>query len=120
MRNSDVDLFGPVPNQVLQKTGTRTPVPRGYAAQPGSGPQGMRCLDCRHMRKLEAPSGARSFFKCFLIRERWTSGYATDIKARAPSCEKFQPFLRVARSKKRERTIERDENTLPLTRTRCR
>jgi hypothetical protein len=61
--------------------------PRGYAAMPGTGPEGKRCRDCAHYAHAGGVAG--SYPKCGLNRARWTHGRATDILANAPSCKKF-------------------------------
>ena len=65
-------------------------VKRGYAAQPGTGPEGKTCRDCRHKLRL-GNYGCKSFLKCDLRRATWTSGEGTDILARTPACSKFEP-----------------------------
>src|ERR1043166_2106187 len=58
-------------------------VPRGHAAPPGTGPAGETCKTCEHytLRKW-----AKAYRKCGLMREHWTSGGRTDIRARDPAC----------------------------------
>lgn len=63
-------------------------VKNGYAAPPGTGPEGMTCKQCEHKRSLG--SGAKHFIKCELRRATWTSGEGTDILARTPACNKFK------------------------------
>lgn len=68
----------------------RTPtVKNGYAAQPGTGPQGKTCKDCRHKASM-GNYGSKRFIKCELRRSTWTHGEGTDILARSPSCSKFE------------------------------
>lgn len=54
----------------------------GYAAQPGSGPEGESCVTCKNL------SGGRyhnrTYYKCALIKP--THGPGTDIRLRAPAC----------------------------------
>lgn len=52
---------------------------------PGSGPAGETCGSCRHKVK---PGG---YLKCGLMRNIWTHGAATDIRARWPACAKWEP-----------------------------
>jgi len=60
-------------------------VRRGYAATPGSGPQGETCRGCEHYAvRLER------YRKCRLMRDEWTGGAATDIKASSPACAKWE------------------------------
>jgi len=56
----------------------------GYAALPGSGPAGKTCADCVHLNR------GRRWFKCSLMRQYWTGGRATDIKARSAACLRFE------------------------------
>jgi len=65
--------------------------PRGYAAMPGSGPQGKTCRDCTHYTR--AGSGYRRFPKCGLARAKWTGSRGSDILARAPACRRFEDEL---------------------------
>ena len=64
-------------------------VKNGYAAPPGTGPEGKTCKDCQHKRSMG--HGAKHFIKCELRRATWTSGEGTDILARTPACSKFAP-----------------------------
>ena len=71
-------------NRIRRRESAR---PRGYAAPPGSGPDGKACKDCAHKRLHE--SGARKrFWKCALIKP--TKGAATDILMRSPACSRFE------------------------------
>lgn len=63
--------------------------PRGYAARPGTGPDGMRCRDCAHYVQ-RCSGGRRSFPKCNLAQHRWTGGRGSDILAKAPACSMFK------------------------------
>lgn len=66
--------------------GGRGPVvARGYAALPGSGPEGETCGSCRHHVENRR---ARAYHKCDLYP--WTNGGATDIRLRSPACEKWE------------------------------
>ena len=60
----------------------------GYAAPPGTGPEGKACKDCRH--KCSMGNGGKHFIKCELRRSTWTHGEGTDILAGSPACNKFQ------------------------------
>jgi hypothetical protein len=61
-------------------------IPRGYAARPGTGPEGETCKTCRHyFRKERYP---RAYRKCALTK--WTRGPKTDIKASSPACAKWE------------------------------
>jgi hypothetical protein len=78
--DKNLDLFGePV----------QPPRPRGgYAAAPGSGPEGKTCGDCTHYRSVDG--GSRSYPKCDLMRAHWTRGPGSDIKAGSPACRLFE------------------------------
>jgi hypothetical protein len=88
----DLDLFGnPLPplKPKLSKNGKkkRDETPRGYAAPPGSGPEGFRCKQCEHFRRI---TYSKTYFKCDLLRPKWTHSFATDIRANSPSCKYFK------------------------------
>lgn len=85
------DLFG---NAVIEdgpaitpaerrKLGRRDPLPRGYAATPGTGPSGETCGSCWHHATVQH---AKAYHKCELMRQSWTGGRATDILVRSPAC----------------------------------
>lgn len=65
-------------------------IPQGYAAQPGTGPEGKTCRDCRY-KQTQSNTGAKSWIKCELRRATWTHGPGTDIRAGSPACAKFSP-----------------------------
>lgn len=60
--------------------------PNGYAYPPGTGPAGETCRTCRHFARVW---GGR-YFKCELLRGRWTHGTGTDIRAGSPACKKWE------------------------------
>lgn len=62
--------------------------PKGYAALPGTGPEGKTCRDCQH-KKTMSNTGAKSWIKCELMRAAWTHGPGTDIRASSPACRRF-------------------------------
>lgn len=87
------DLFGnPIADKTLprpsQAKKRRDETPRGYAGTPGRGPAGHYCRDCRHLVRKHM---AGTFLKCFLLRNIWTSGPKTDIRAKSPACENWAP-----------------------------
>lgn len=59
----------------------------GHAWQIGSGPTGETCKSCRHYT-IKQMGG--SYRKCGLMRQHWTSGPGTDIKASDPACKKWE------------------------------
>lgn len=61
--------------------------PRGYAAPPGTGPEGETCKTCKHIYRNQQ---AKVYLKCWLTRACWTGGGKTDIRARAPACSKWE------------------------------
>jgi hypothetical protein len=64
-------------------------VKNGYAAPPGTGPEGKHCADCTHKVSM-GNYGGKHFIKCQLRKATWTNGEGTDILARSPACSKFQ------------------------------
>lgn len=67
----------------------KTPAPKGHAATPGLGPKGETCGSCGHLARNRR-SAARTYLKCFLARESWTGGGATDVRARDPACSLWE------------------------------
>lgn len=89
---SALDLFGqeiataePLPPGVDKR---RKTVPKGYAATPGGGPKGETCKTCEHYAHR---SFAKTYRKCGLLRAVWTNGPGTDILARSPACQLWEP-----------------------------
>lgn len=81
----------------LEARGIVTPDParkptkkNGYAAEPGTGPQGLTCKQCRHKTTGGNPGSSKRFIKCELRRPSWTHGAGTDILASSPACSKFE------------------------------
>lgn len=64
--------------------------PKGYAAFPGTGPEGKTCRDCQHKHTM-SNTGNKSWIKCDLMRAAWTHGPGTDIRAGSPACRRFAP-----------------------------
>jgi hypothetical protein len=64
--------------------GRKTPQRKGYAAPPGSGPEGETCKTCKNL--VRHCGGAKTYLKCGLMRAIWTGGYGTDILSKAPAC----------------------------------
>lgn len=62
--------------------------PKGYPRRPGSGPAGETCRTCAHHRATGA--GRKNYFKCFLLKFRWTHGPGTDIRLKSPACNLWQ------------------------------
>lgn len=61
--------------------------PRGYYGQPGTGPAGKRCWDCKFYTVVEM---AKTYPKCGKNRANWTGGRRSDILARSPACQHFE------------------------------
>jgi hypothetical protein len=89
------DMLGgkDVPASRLKRgRGARLPVAReGWAARPGSGPEGETCGSClhcdpRHFRK--------TYYKCAARPgDHWKGGRKTDIRPLDPACEKWAPTI---------------------------
>ncbi len=60
----------------------------GYAARPGSGPEGETCKTCEHLRCVGG--GSRFYSKCNLREGTWTHGPGSDIKQKSPACSKWE------------------------------
>jgi hypothetical protein len=61
----------------------------GYASAIGSyGDENMQCRHCAHYIVISAGNG--KYQKCNLMKNAWTSGKGTDIKASAPACKQFE------------------------------
>lgn len=69
------------------KKGRGSTKPRGYAAKPGTGPEGETCGSCRYKYAKEL---AKTYLKCLLNYAAWTGGGKTDIRASAPACAKWK------------------------------
>lgn len=85
------DLFGnPVTEEQVRamkkKKGRGSTQPRGYAAKPGTGPEGETCGSCRYKYARDL---AKTYLKCLLTYAAWTGGGKTDIRASAPACAKW-------------------------------
>ena len=75
------------PRRTTVRNGKRKdPTPAGYAAPPGTGPEGETCGGCRNLVRQEY---AKTYLKCGLNLERWTGGRKTDVLARSPACAKW-------------------------------
>lgn len=58
-----------------------------YAAKPGTGPANETCGSCKHIYRKHM---AKTYIKCALVARFWTGGGGTDVKARAPACQKWE------------------------------
>lgn len=68
--------------------GKRNAMKRGYAAPPGSGPEGETCKSCAHCYGT-SPNGGKRFYKCDLIKP--TRSARTDVKLKSPACSRWTP-----------------------------
>src|SRR6478735_1718908 len=78
------EIMGPDTSKKRKPT-----VPKGYAAVPGTGPEGKTCRDCKHKQTM-SNTGAKSWIKCDLMRAAWTHGPGSDIRAGSPACRRFE------------------------------
>jgi len=72
-------LFGDIPEPIKG---------RGHAALPGTGPEGETCGTCHHYESVEYHD--KRYRKCFLMRQYWTHGPGTDIRAKDPACKEWK------------------------------
>lgn len=56
---------------------------KGYPAAPGTGPEKETCKTCANLCRNQM---AKTYLKCGLMKQFWTGGPGTDIKARSPAC----------------------------------
>ena len=88
-----IDLFAPdhAMSPVERKAFERQYAPKKmgglHAAVPGTGPSGETCKSCRHLFRNRL---AKTYLKCELVRQFWTGGGATDVKARDAACSKWE------------------------------
>jgi hypothetical protein len=90
-----VDLFG---NEIIEPAPARRSITgkkrsntkaKGYAARPGTGPDGEKCKTCRHIFGNKMGSG-RVFWKCSLMKHCWTGGRGSDVLVNSPACGKWE------------------------------
>jgi hypothetical protein len=62
---------------------------RGHAGQPGRGPEGATCRGCAHYRRVDG--GSKRYLKCALMEAHWTRGPGSDIGAKDPACQHYEP-----------------------------
>lgn len=80
------EIIVPEPSKARRKP----TVKKGYAAMPGTGPEGETCKTCEHCKRFGGPGGGKHFIKCNLMKRAWTSGEGTDILARSPACRNWE------------------------------
>lgn len=59
---------------------------RGYAADPGTGPEGETCGSCKYIHRVKNWSGRKYWAKCGHPLGYISHSTASDIKVRAPAC----------------------------------
>ena len=86
------DLFGndidERPEIALTGKAKRDETPKGYPAPPGTGPDGETCRTCANAIGTQGRS-RRIFWKCLLLKHRWTNSYGTDIRLKSPACRQW-------------------------------
>ena len=75
----------PIAKAPVRTRPKRREVAKGYAAKPGTGPDGETCRTCRHATCHDW--GNRNYWKCGLRKASWTRGTASDIRLKSPACE---------------------------------
>lgn len=89
--NPDAPAMTPAErNRLLGLTsggGRKDPKPQGYADTPGTGPEGQTCKTCQHIARIEH---SKTYLKCGLMRQHWTGGGRTDIRAGSPACKLWE------------------------------
>lgn len=69
------------------KRKSKSPEAAGYAALPGTGPEGETCKSCDHLTQIRGY--AKRFYKCRLMQRVWTNGKKTDVLVRSPACAQW-------------------------------
>lgn len=65
--------------------------PCGYAASPGTGPEGETCRSCAHaVEQWQLGARDRRWWKCALAQARWTRSIRTDIRLKSPACRNWE------------------------------
>lgn len=82
---SDTDLWN-MPIGAF-KTRRKTPIPRGHAGSPGSGPKGESCKTCQHLCRIKM---GKTYLKCILTKSQWTCGPGSDVRAKDAACWKWE------------------------------
>ena len=62
---------------------------KGHAGTPGEGPEGETCRSCQN---YTLRMYSKVYRKCWLVKDGWTKGPATDIKAGDLACEKWEKW----------------------------
>ena len=77
----DLDEPGDPFNGAAHPSRPLTPAPVG------GGPAGKRCAECKH--RVAVVWHNRTYQKCGLMREHWTHGAGSDIRAAWSACRRF-------------------------------
>lgn len=85
------DLFGEEVVLVAKPSRKGIQRVRGYAADPGTGPDGETCGTCTHILRVKNWSGRKHWAKCGHPRGYRSHSTASDIKVRAPACLHWGP-----------------------------
>lgn len=76
------DLFGA---ESVERPDRRN-LARGYAAPPGSGPEGESCRTCARAYSIDYHD--KRYWKCALVKQ--THGLGTDIRLKSPACSRWE------------------------------
>lgn len=63
--------------------------PNGYAARPGTGPADETCGSCGHCVFRQTRPSRQRYYKCELMKARWTKGRGSDVAFRSPACSRW-------------------------------
>lgn len=85
--SSKFNILAPSKRGTGPRGGKTYTKPSGYAAIPGTGPEGETCGSCKHMVRKRMGNVYR---KCGLMRAHWTGGGKTDILAKSPACSRWE------------------------------
>lgn len=84
-------LFGGIEPPHRYETGVRSPKAAGYAAPPGTGPEGQTCGTCAHCHVRSARrTPRRRFYKCGLRIATWNTDRSSDVLVSSPACRLFE------------------------------
>lgn len=82
---AEMDL--PLTKKRKKRKKRTSPVPRGHAYFPGTGPAGETCGSCKHLYRNRL---AKTYLKCSLNKAKWTGGGASDVRARDAACKMWE------------------------------
>lgn len=63
---------------------------RGYAAPPGTGPEGESCRSCAHSSLAGYRYNHGNYWKCGQVQHLWTHSVRTDIRLKSPACRRWE------------------------------